>query len=307
MRFHNVLRRNIFVAVLASGWPLPAGAETSEQRTEARAHYDLATKLVRAKDFDRAADEFRKAYEILPRFDVLYNLGQAYVVLQRRADAVDALSRYLLYGGELIPVTRRVEVEQEIDRLNLELAATTLGRNPPENTSLPPPSAREAPTSAIVPRTDRPAQKLASVPPPRPVSRTAVPPDRPGPPARRIVGYGLAGGGVALGIVATIVYIDNIGRFTDWRRRQRALDREWEAAVGTPAAVGVNAAQTKNNELGRSIEARDRTAAILAIVGGGLLAGGVTLTLITASSEPDARVVVDVEVRASSIGVTGRF
>lgn len=88
----------------------------AETRARARQHYERAKELVNAESFEEAAEEFRKAYEIAPHFEVLYNLGQAYVALGRPVEAVEALSRYLAEGGERIAKPRRADVEQEIER-----------------------------------------------------------------------------------------------------------------------------------------------------------------------------------------------
>jgi hypothetical protein len=126
----------LLIALIAGGSVLTlataARAEVSASaRAEAKKHYERAKELVKAEAFDEAAAEFRKAYEIAPHFEVLYNLGQAYVALGRPVEAADTLSRYLTEGGERILPARRAEVEKEVERQRVSIAELVLSIDPP--------------------------------------------------------------------------------------------------------------------------------------------------------------------------------
>jgi hypothetical protein len=101
------------------------------QRAEAKLHYERANELVLEGAFEAAAIEFKKAYEIAPRFEVLYNLGQAYLALGRAVEAADALSHYLAEGGARVDAARRAEVEKEVRRQTARIAELTLSVEPP--------------------------------------------------------------------------------------------------------------------------------------------------------------------------------
>lgn len=307
MRGNIMIQRSLLGLALAMSVPHPAAADTPEERSEARAHYELAKKLVLQRDFARAAEEFRKAYEILPRFEVLYNLGQAYVALDRKPEAVDALSRYLVEGGQQVPAARRSEVDQELERLRRELPEEA--PRAVEAGSAPEPPA--PPPVAIVPLPERPRAE-----PRRPMLATSAPvawtPDestsnRTETPMLRVAGFAGASVGLLLGAGAVIVYADNAGRYSRWERRQATLNQDWDEALGTPAASSVSSAQNENNELGRSIMARDRTAAILGIAGGALVAGGVTVVLFTYFPARNRQADVAVQAGVGSFRLSGRF
>lgn len=101
-------------------------------RAEARRHYELAKKLVREAAYAEAAEEFRRAYETLPHFEVLYNLALAYVELGRSLDALATFERYLAEGASNVAPARRSEVEQEILRLRAQVGELRLTVAPAE-------------------------------------------------------------------------------------------------------------------------------------------------------------------------------
>jgi hypothetical protein len=130
--------RYLGAALFALGLALGARAVRADsnpaQRAEAKLHYERANELVLEGAFEAAAIEFRKAYEIAPRFEVLYNLGQAYVALGRAVEAADTLSRYLAEGGTRVDAARRAEVDKEIQRQTARIAQLTLSIEPPSAT-----------------------------------------------------------------------------------------------------------------------------------------------------------------------------
>src|SRR5262249_20193858 len=73
-------------------------------------------------DFSAALIEFRRAYELDPRFQALYNIGETYYQLQDYANALRTLDKYLHDGGAQVGAGRREEVEQEINKLKTRVA-----------------------------------------------------------------------------------------------------------------------------------------------------------------------------------------
>jgi hypothetical protein len=102
----------------------------AEPRAEAKQHFDRALELVDQGSLEQAVAEFQRAYDLLPHYAVLYNLGQAYVALGRSVEAVDALSRYLEQGGDKVPAKRRTEVKNEIARQQARIALVTITVEP---------------------------------------------------------------------------------------------------------------------------------------------------------------------------------
>ena len=80
---------------------------------QARAHFLRGVELYAETDYEGALIEFNRAHEILPRYQVLFNIGAVRLQLQEYVGALDALSDYLAQGGEAISPDRRAEVELE--------------------------------------------------------------------------------------------------------------------------------------------------------------------------------------------------
>ncbi len=100
-----------------------ASAESSEERVQARRHFDQGVILARKQAYDEALSEFQRAYQSSPHFSVLYNIGQALIALGRPTEAIAALTRYVEEGGASVDPQRRAEVDRAIDE-----QATKTGR-----------------------------------------------------------------------------------------------------------------------------------------------------------------------------------
>ena len=89
----------------------PASSEDASQRFKA------GVSFYKDKDFPAALVEFKRAYELLPNYNVLFNLGQTARELRDYAAALTAFERYLRDGGAKIPAARRKEVGAAVDEL----------------------------------------------------------------------------------------------------------------------------------------------------------------------------------------------
>ncbi len=87
---------------MAAGLVLGALASASagalaDERTEARAHFKKGMSEIADGNYDRGIEELKKAYDILPHPNVLYNIARAYVdqgdLGERRRLLQDATSR----------------------------------------------------------------------------------------------------------------------------------------------------------------------------------------------------------------------
>lgn len=84
---------------------------------------DAKTRFKRGADyydegnFRAALIEFERAYQLLPNYKILYNIGQVRLQLLEYARAQEAFSRYLKEGGSDVNASRREEVNRELDRL----------------------------------------------------------------------------------------------------------------------------------------------------------------------------------------------
>ncbi|MBN1611486.1 MAG: PEGA domain-containing protein [Polyangiaceae bacterium] len=107
------------------------GLAWAEPKAEAREHFDRAMALVDQGALEQAIVEFRRAYDLMPHYTVLFNIGQAYVALGRPVEAVDAYTRYLEEGAERATKARRAEVESELLRQKAKIGEITVRVEPP--------------------------------------------------------------------------------------------------------------------------------------------------------------------------------
>lgn len=104
-----------FAALAVATWLAPAAAQTDEEnKQKARELYEEGTRQYEAGGFDLAIEAWKHAYELYPRPDFLYNIGQAY---RRKADAPQALEYYERYLAEKPNAANRVETEATIREL----------------------------------------------------------------------------------------------------------------------------------------------------------------------------------------------
>lgn len=101
---------------------LAQGAPSKAQQAEAATRFKKGIELYKDGDYQAALIEFRRANELAPNFNVLYNIGQVYFQLQNYPDALHALERYLSEGGNSIPAARRADVQKDIDKLKARVA-----------------------------------------------------------------------------------------------------------------------------------------------------------------------------------------
>ena len=120
--------------VLGVGKPeLAFAAEPpAEVKEEASARFQKGLDFSKDGQHRAALLEFKKAYEHVPSWQVLYNLGQASRELKDHASALGWYERYLVEGGSGIPPKRKKEVERAIAELrpkvaSLRVSTTTAG------------------------------------------------------------------------------------------------------------------------------------------------------------------------------------
>jgi tetratricopeptide (TPR) repeat protein len=98
---------------------------------EAAEHYDRGLKLHAEGDFALAAIEFERAYELVPDYRALYNIGQVRLQLGNYAKARRALTRYLQEGGDKIPDDRKQAVANDLDMLGRRTGTIAIEVNVP--------------------------------------------------------------------------------------------------------------------------------------------------------------------------------
>jgi hypothetical protein len=98
---------------------------------EARQHYRRGVELFGESNFSAALVEFRRAYELVPNYRVLYNIGQVSIQLGQYANARRALEEYLQKGGDAIPADRRAAVSKDLSMLEQRTAFVEITVNIP--------------------------------------------------------------------------------------------------------------------------------------------------------------------------------
>lgn len=89
----------------------------SELEQRASAHFDRGVELYEDGSLDAALVEFERAYELVPSYRLLYNLGQIQAERHNYAAALGHFQRYLQQGGVELPESRRKEVEEQLEKL----------------------------------------------------------------------------------------------------------------------------------------------------------------------------------------------
>src|SRR5512141_2517800 len=90
--------------------PFPWSAVASEETdaAEAAARFQRGVDMYREGGYEGALAEFRKAYQIIPSYRVLYNIAQAQYALHDFVGAHKSLMQYVNEGGSEISTERRL-------------------------------------------------------------------------------------------------------------------------------------------------------------------------------------------------------
>ena len=92
-----------------------AAAQTEEQRAEARRHFQQGIDAFQRSDFEGARIEFEAAYELVPNYQLLYNIGNVHAALGNSVEAETAYQNYLARGGAEIDAERRAAVQAALE------------------------------------------------------------------------------------------------------------------------------------------------------------------------------------------------
>lgn len=101
-------------------------SDQSKRMAEAKQRFDRGLALYEDGDPGLALIEFSRAYQLIPNYRVLYNIGQVGIQLGRYANARRVLERYLLEAGSSLPSERREEVARDLTMLAGRTALLTV-------------------------------------------------------------------------------------------------------------------------------------------------------------------------------------
>ncbi|APR74796.1 TonB-dependent receptor [Minicystis rosea] len=122
--------RRLALGVLLAALAAPSTA-FADAAAEADKHFHRGVDLYKDNDYSGALVEFQRANEIMPSWQVLYNIGESHFQLQDYANALKTLTRYLNEGGKKVPAKRRKEVEKDIEKLKQRVATLKVGTSEP--------------------------------------------------------------------------------------------------------------------------------------------------------------------------------
>jgi hypothetical protein len=107
----------------------PSAALAAAPPNDAAAHFDRGVRFYAEGDYPAALVEFRRAYEIAPNWQVLFNLGQTYFQLRDYANALVTLRRFVREGGNDIRKDDRATVDPELADLVNRVGTVTVRAN----------------------------------------------------------------------------------------------------------------------------------------------------------------------------------
>jgi tetratricopeptide (TPR) repeat protein len=120
-------------------------ADNESPTRTSRRHYDRGQKLFALQKFDKALEQFQKAFDAKPIPEFLFNIGQCHRNLGDYESAIFSFKRYLKLDPD---APNRGKVEELIEELEEKLAADEskkrrLTKEPDEDS--PPPAASGSP------------------------------------------------------------------------------------------------------------------------------------------------------------------
>jgi hypothetical protein len=105
---------------------LERAADPDSTTGRARVHFRNGVDFYHEGNFRAALIEFKRAYKASPHYKLLYNLGQVSLELQEDGSAIDYFTHYLREGGGELSPERKLEVQQDLLRLQARLARATI-------------------------------------------------------------------------------------------------------------------------------------------------------------------------------------
>jgi hypothetical protein len=106
--------------------PTEKALSSSDVAVRAKESFQRGVQLYEERDFSGAGVEFRRAYDLVPNFRILFNQGRVAVELHDYASALELFSRYLSEGGAQVLPERQREVGQELERLKTRVGQLTI-------------------------------------------------------------------------------------------------------------------------------------------------------------------------------------
>ncbi len=91
--------------------------DSEKKKKIAQQLFDEGIQLFQQNRLADAGERFKEAYQMLPSWKLLYNIGQCEAGIKNWGGAIEAFEKYLQLGGDEITMVRQDEVLAELDRL----------------------------------------------------------------------------------------------------------------------------------------------------------------------------------------------
>jgi hypothetical protein len=122
IRLQRLTAAALCVLVLCSGRPSWASDPGDPPVQQAAEHFERGVRLYEEQDWRAALIEFERAYALIPRFQVLFNVAQCRYQLKDYAGARGAFERYLGEAGGKVAQDERDRVQATIEDLRGRVA-----------------------------------------------------------------------------------------------------------------------------------------------------------------------------------------
>ena len=113
----------IFIPVILFYCNLTLAQTPSEN---AKAAYNMGREYFEDGDFIKAAAEFKRAYELMPSWKILYNIAQSEAAAKHYGLALEAFEAYLVEGGDDLTTDREEMITNEIKHLKTKTGSINL-------------------------------------------------------------------------------------------------------------------------------------------------------------------------------------
>jgi tetratricopeptide (TPR) repeat protein len=248
----------------------------------------------RDRDLERAIAEYTagQTTQDRPVFD--FNLGLAYKALGRTDEAVEHLQRFLDLADETVSAEARADAEKKLAALDPEgKRRAELARKRAAVFAAPAPSPDVPPTSHVERTSPAPSAPPPAMPmraPPPEIATTEAMPSRSSVHWSRIGGWGMAGAGVIGAGVTTWLVIDA---------------QNFDSQANDAQA---NHRVSERQALSDRADSRRRSAVILGVGSGALLASGALILFFSSGSDPaPTRTGWNLGIMRNGVAMMGRF
>ncbi|WP_394839197.1 PEGA domain-containing protein [Pendulispora rubella] len=111
--------------------PAPSATVDAAKLEEARERYNRGLRLYDQGNALAARIELERAYELVPSYRILYNIGLCYQASNDYVGALRTFQRYLIEGRDEISDDRHAAVNKEIQNLKPNIASITVSSREP--------------------------------------------------------------------------------------------------------------------------------------------------------------------------------